>query len=251
MFSSSIIYQKRKDVNGFTEENGKKGKPMITKHMMEFLEENYWQNSREWYQAHKEEYRKHVLTPLVALVEELTPFMRSVDPLIVCEPKVDRTISRIYRDLRYARYDTLYRNEVWLSFRRDNKEFPLYPQFYVYFTPLEYGYGCGYYIASPEVVRSIRSLILERSPRFTKMVSKLAKQDQFVLQGQAYKRDRFPDAPAEYKDWLNRKNFFMEYTDKALEKVYSEDFSAQVTRDFEKLVPFYQFLLYAEEKKEL
>ena len=126
---------------------------MITKGMVDFLTENYWQNSREWFQAHKEDYRRLVLEPMAALVGELTPFMRSVDPLIVCEPKVDRTISRIYRDLRYAKYDTLYRNEVWLSFRRDHKEFPLYPQFYVYVTPLEYGYGCGYYIASKEVMR--------------------------------------------------------------------------------------------------
>lgn len=224
---------------------------MIQQELIDFLTENYWQNSREWFQAHKEEYRRKVVDPMAELVVALTPFMKSVDPLIVCEPKVDRTISRIYRDLRYARYDTLYRDEVWISFRRDHKEFPLYPQFYVYITPVEFGYGCGYYLASPEVMRAIRSLIVERSPKFTEMFAAFAKQDRFTLQGDAYKRDRFPEEPAEYKTWLNRKTLFAEYLSRAFDQLFSPDFPAQVTKDFEQLIPLYQFLLYAEEKKEL
>lgn len=223
---------------------------MIRQEGIDFLAENYWQNSREWFQAHKEEYRQKVVKPMAELVTALTPFMKSVDPLIVCEPKIDRTISRIYRDLRYARYDTLYRDEVWISLRRDHKEFPLFPQFYIYVTPVEYGYGCGYYIASPEVMREIRSLIVARSPKFTKMLSAFAKQKTFTLQGEAYKKDRFPEEPAAYKDWLNRKCLFAEYKSTEFETLFSPDFPKQVIKEFEKLIPLYQFLLYAEEKKQ-
>lgn len=224
---------------------------MIRQGLIDFLTENYWQNSREWFQAHKEEYRKHVVDPMAELVVALTPFMKAVDPLMVCEPKVNKTISRIHRDLRYAKYDTLYRDEVWISFRRDHKEFPLYPQFYVYITPLEFGYGCGYYLASPEVMRTIRSLIVERSPHFTEMFSAFSKQKRFTLQGDAYKKDRFPEEPAEYKVWLNKKTLFAEYVSRAFDTLFSSDFPAQVTKDFENLIPLYQFLLYAEEKKDL
>lgn len=224
---------------------------MIRQGLIDFLTENYWQNSREWFQAHKEEYRKHVVDPMAELVVALTPFMKAVDPLMVCEPKVNKTISRIHRDLRYAKYDTLYRDEVWISFRRDHKEFPLYPQFYVYITPLEFGYGCGYYLASPEVMRTIRSLIVERSPHFTEMFSAFSKQKRFTLQGDAYKKDRFPEEPAEYKVWLNKKTLFAEYVSREFEGLFSPDFPAQVAKDFKKLIPLYQFLLYAEEKKDL
>lgn len=223
---------------------------MITKGMIDFLAENYWQNDREWFQSHKEEYRRLVVEPMAELVRELTPFMQSIDPLIVCTPKVDKTISRIYRDLRYARYDTLYRDEVWVSLRRDHKEFPLYPQFYVYAAPTGFGYGCGYYLASPEVIRTIRSLILGRSPRFLEVFDSLEKQDRFTLQGQAYKRDRFPEEPAEFKCWLNRKSISMEYDSKEFDILFSADFPSKVIQDFEKLIPFYQFLLYAEEQKD-
>ena len=64
---------------------------MLSKETVVFLVENRERNDKQWFQAHKDTYRQCVLNPLFELVKELTPFMKSVDPLMICDPMVDRT----------------------------------------------------------------------------------------------------------------------------------------------------------------
>ena len=62
---------------------------------LDFMTENRFEDSLDWFHAHKREYENLVLAPLAALVEELAPVMRSLDPGLIVEPRVDRCISRI------------------------------------------------------------------------------------------------------------------------------------------------------------
>ncbi len=68
-----------------------------------FLFENRLNNSREWFEAHKEDYRRLVLEPLQELVRALTPCALKIDGEFVTEPRVDRTICRIRRDAVFPR----------------------------------------------------------------------------------------------------------------------------------------------------
>ena len=75
---------------------------MFSPNTLDFLSENRFQNSREWYRAHKAEYNAFVHAPLVEMVEALAPTLEQIDSRIITEPKTDKTISRIYRDMRRA-----------------------------------------------------------------------------------------------------------------------------------------------------
>lgn len=81
----------------------------ISKETLDFLVENRLQNSRDWFHDHKKVYQEVVLAPLIELVEKLTPVMWEIDPLFITTPKVCKTISRIYRDTRYTKDKSLYR----------------------------------------------------------------------------------------------------------------------------------------------
>lgn len=222
---------------------------MFTQATLDFLDENYQRNDREWFREHKASYRTQVLAPLAELVEALTPFLQSVDPLLVCTPKVDRTISRIYRDLRFSRSGALYRSEMWISCKRDKRFFPLYPEFYFYLSPLEFGYGCGYYEMSPEALRVAREKVLARSPKFEKLRRALEKQTVFAPQGALPKRDRFPDQPEPYKSWLNRKAWTFGCSSREFDTLFAADFAEKLERDFRLVEPLYRFLLEIEEQK--
>ncbi len=63
-----------------------------------FLTENRRQNSRAWFEEHREEYELYVMEPLKELTAALGPYMRQIDEELTVEPRVDRTISRIRRD---------------------------------------------------------------------------------------------------------------------------------------------------------
>ena len=93
----------------------------ISAKTLDFLFENKLNNSKEWYHAHKKEYTELVLRPLAELVVKLKPTMLELDPDLIVEPRVTRSISRIYRDTRFSKDKSLYRDNMWLIFIRDKK----------------------------------------------------------------------------------------------------------------------------------
>jgi uncharacterized protein (TIGR02453 family) len=67
---------------------------------MKFLRSLKRSNTREWFQAHRDDYEAEVRGPLVALVEEMDVRLAELAPEIVGDPK--RSIFRIHRDVRFS-----------------------------------------------------------------------------------------------------------------------------------------------------
>jgi uncharacterized protein (TIGR02453 family) len=57
-------------------------------------------NTREWFQAHRDEYEHEVRAPLAALAEEMDVRFAELAPEIVGDPK--RSLFRIHRDVRFS-----------------------------------------------------------------------------------------------------------------------------------------------------
>lgn len=212
----------------------------------QFLMENRFHNSREWFLEHKPNYMQYVLEPLQDLVAALSPTMLEIDSSLITEPKVDKTISRIYRDTRFARDKSLFKEHMWITFMRDKKSLHFDPAcFFFEITPDHYHYGCGYYQASSAEMGAIRALVLENHPAFAALWRMLERQDIFVPEGESYKRNRYPEAPAELWPWLNRKNLFFTHRSTDFDLLFSEHLAERVAADFLLLKPAYEFFLAA------
>ena len=71
-------------------------------------------NTREWFQAHRDDYEREVRAPLAALVEEMDVRFAALAPEIVGDPK--RSLFRIHRDVRFSNDKSPYKTNVacWL-----------------------------------------------------------------------------------------------------------------------------------------
>ena len=67
----------------------------VTPAFFSFLVENRLHDSKAWFEAHREDYNRFVLEPLRGLVQEMAPVMLTLDPLLITQPAVGKTISRI------------------------------------------------------------------------------------------------------------------------------------------------------------
>lgn len=216
----------------------------LTSKTFDFLMENRLQNSRDWYQQHKDVYLKEVLAPLQDLSRGLAPYALQIDPEVITEPKVDRTISRVYRDTRFTRDKSLYRDVQWITFKRDQHLWPSRPSLFVEVSPDGLRYGCGWYAASPSFMETMRQEILKGEPTFLQTQKMLAQEPTYQLGGDLYKRHRMPQAPEELWDWLDRKNIFVFCEDTNAETLFAEDLADQVGKQLVKLAPVYQFFLH-------
>ncbi len=181
----------------------------FSKETIKFLFELGFNNNKEWYTEHKNEYLEYVLEPFKNLVESLGRKMLVIDPEFEITPAVDKTISRIYRDTRFSNDKTKYRNNVWISFKRpvaDWKETPVY-FFEIY--PEFYHFGMGFFQFPAYVREKLRNRILENTKLFKKAVSFYKKSEPFEIAGEKFKRIKDKEVPEEIRDWYERRELYL------------------------------------------
>lgn len=209
---------------------------------LDFLFENRLHDSREWFNEHKQDYQTYVTDPMKQLVEAVAPTVNSIDPLIVTDP---RRISRIHRDMR-LNPDSIFRDHIWYTFSRTKEQYHALPGFYFSVGAGGIGYGCGYYCASAKSMQLLRSLILSGDISFKLAFDAVNSQKTFSLYGDMYKRSKFPDSPAELRNWLDRKGIGLSFDCSDPEIMFSDKLAQRVARDFKKIAPFYEFCMKAE-----
>lgn len=57
-------------------------------------------NDKEWFEAHKHEYERFILTPSRVFAEEMGEHLMALEPTINFAPKINHSLFRIYRDTR-------------------------------------------------------------------------------------------------------------------------------------------------------
>ena len=69
---------------------------------------------------------------------------------------------------------------------------------------------------------------------------------EFTLDGEFYKKNRFPDESEEKQNWLNRKSISVNAMSHDCELLFSDRLIPFLCGEFEKLAPVYELLLKAE-----
>ncbi len=212
---------------------------------IQFLWELQRNNNKEWFESHKVDYQEHLLQPLQALVAELGPFMQSIDGDFVITPAVNKTISRVYRDIRFSRDKSPYKTSHWLTFKRPRKEWQNYPAYFFELSPDSYRYGMGFYSANRQTMDKYRDNIDSAPDSFLSTIACYSEQELFTIEGEQYKRPLRADIPVELQDWYNRKSIYLVCNQQIDEDHIDRSLLTDLMHGFELLAPFYHYLCRA------
>ena len=216
---------------------------------IDFLIENKINDSKAWYQEHKGLYLEFILEPFIELVARLSPAMLKIDPQLITEPRVDRTLSRIYRDTRFSKDKSLYRDNMWMVFMREKKLYEGLPAFYFDLSPEGFSYGMGYYQASAASMDAVRQMILGNAAPFKKAEKAFRGQSAFGMEGDDYKRSKYPDMPQAKREWLDKKSISFNCHSGDFDLLFSEKLAEVLLDGFTLLAPVYDFLCLAEARR--
>lgn len=156
-----------------------------------FLADLAANNSRDWFEAHRDVFISEVQDPLRALAADLAPTLAALDPLIETDPRRG-VVSRIHRDTRFSADKSPYRTRMWVGFKRPGKDWPSRPAFFVEASADGDRHGMGFYAAPPAVMRTLRAAVQARPQRFADALE-AATAAGFTLLGPEYARPRVPD----------------------------------------------------------
>ena len=208
-----------------------------------FLFDVYTNDSKQWYEAHKGEYDTFIKEPFFDMIFDLTPTVRTVDFDIMTEPK--RCLSRIYRDARYARGKTKYRNSAWITFHCPTNDEVSYPEFFVEITDSFCRWGMGAYAMQAKEMAELRKFIAENPDEFKKIIKPFSKNKGLHIAADYYKkthRDSPEVLPEGLEEWFQIKSFYMTSGNLPCDVMADGKIVETIARDFEQLGGFYNLL---------
>jgi uncharacterized protein (TIGR02453 family) len=211
------------------------------KETIKYLVELGLNNYKTWFEEHRMQYEKYLLEPMKSLVTDMSKSMCAIDPEFEVQPKVDKTISRIYRDIRFSKDKTPYRNNMWITFKRTVDDWKDYPVFFFELMTDSYRYGLGYYQASTETMKVFRRNVDADPEGFLAIIKPISRY--FEVKGDNYKRPVSFIHDTRINDYYNKKSFYLS-CDKALDDiVFSKKLVSEIKTGFKKLDPLYKYLI--------
>ncbi|MCL4515334.1 MAG: DUF2461 domain-containing protein [Firmicutes bacterium] len=209
---------------------------------LDFLRNLKANNSKAWFEAHKDEYQEWLLRPLQSLVLDLSGFMLGIDHYFEVTPAVGRTISRIYRDTRFSKDKSPYKSTMWITFKRASKDWQDLPAYFFEICPDSYRFGMGFYSASRETMDRFRAMIDGEPKEFLKAIAFYPGQQVFVVEGEKYKRKLDESKPEEILDWYQRKNLYLVCNRRIDNRLFSRELLDDLFHGFGLIAPFYRYL---------
>ena len=210
---------------------------------LDFLFENKLKDSKQWYTEHKEDHKRLVIEPFRETVEKITPYIEKIDPTLSCNPKRH---SRIYRDTRFTKDKSTFRDNIWYCFMHGKELYEGYPCFFFDISPRGLEYGVGYYKADTKSMEAIRELVKRHDKSFLKARKVLESHDELEFYCNPYKKNHFPDAPVKDQPYLNIRDFCAIAHSKDFDLIFSDSLADELGKRFTEMKPIYDFLMKAE-----
>ena len=207
-----------------------------TQETVDFMWGIRFNNEREWFLAHKEDYQKHLLEPTRALGEQVYEGLRGMLPH---EPLLLK-VSRIYLDARRLHGRGPYKDHLWFCVRTGDKDWTGRPTFYFEIAPEYYSYGMGFWQARAELMELFRRDLQEHPDEFGRLVRLFNRQREFVLTGDSYARSK-GEVSDLLRPWFQKKSLSLSHELPLDEKIFRPELAEEILAGFKTLVPFYKY----------
>lgn len=123
-------------------------------------------NEKAWFDANRELYEAGYVEPARAFVAALGPRLREISPAVRFEPKVNGSMSRINRDIRFSKDKRPYKTHLSLWFWHGDRRGWDCPGFWFNLTPDRLMLGVGMHAMQGEMLESFRQSVIH--PRSAK-----------------------------------------------------------------------------------
>jgi len=145
------------------------------KESIAFLNSIRKNNTKEWFEAHQDEYEQLIKDPSVAYVIEMGEHLQALVPTIKAKPKVNGSLFRIYRDIRFSKDKTPIKSRIGVIFWQGAGKRMQSSSFYMHFSPDEIFFAAGIRGFSKETLSAYRDYIKndKHSSELVKILDKL------------------------------------------------------------------------------
>ena len=215
---------------------------MDTQKMLAYLIDLSKNNNREWFHAHKQEY-KEANGEFESLIQELIVKIGEFDPSILHNDPKDLTF-KLVRDTRFSHDKSPY-NPAFRAHISARGKLPVPVGYYLMIKPGDHSFLGGGLFADmfKDATSMVRNFIAANGTQWEEILEEPNFRTLFTVQGTALKNvpagfdKKHPQA-----DYLKNKSWYLEYPVSDQELLKGEEFLRQATTVFEAMKPFNDYL---------
>ena len=217
----------------------------FSKELIDFFAGLEEDNSKEWFNAHKKEFDEYFMTPAENFVLELGGMLKTISPGIIADPRKDRSIFRINRNLRFSRDKTPYKTHLAILFWEGVAKLES-SGFYFHLDKNSLMLGAGIYIFSKPALEKFRENVTDKKKgrEFSKAVNDILSKGSYNIGGEHYKK--IPsgfDSSHENAPYLLYNGLWAGMSTNIPEELFSADLIEYCFQKYRDMLPLHQWLV--------
>jgi len=146
-------------------------------------------NSKQWFEKHRNNYDEFVLSAARDFVVAMGDRLRKIAPGINAIPKINQSLFKINRDVRFSKDKSPYKTNMGIWFWDGRRKRMECPGFYFHFEGQRLLLGAGFYMFPKNLLSLYRDAVVDKKlgPELKKAVKKVSGKG-YSVGGQHYKR---------------------------------------------------------------
>ena len=222
----------------------------FTEETLRFFLDLRFHNDMTWFHANHDRYVAEVVTPFYALIDDLAPVMRKIDPTIEVRPH--RCLARIHRDTRFTKDKSPYRDHLWLLFRRQGEPREGSVFYWFELSVNATGWGVGVWGDNRPMLDQLRRRMAADPKGVMHLISSCDLPERgLAFGGRQFKRIDVPaNIPAMLQPWYRAKEIYVAKAEPDYHLIYQPELVSALAEDFTALAPIYHLLRGAADLSE-
>jgi uncharacterized protein (TIGR02453 family) len=217
--------------------------PQSTVKFLSALSKN---NNKEWFEKNRVRYDFELLQPAIQFVIDLGEKLSELSPNINAIPKIDKSIFRLYRDVRFSKNKAPFKTNLGLYFWEGRGKKMECSGLYFHIEPKLFFLGAGIYMFTKDQLKKYRDIVSDpaKGKELSDIVNKLLKKKKYQLGGKTYKktpRGFYPEY--KYHELLLHSGLYVSYESSNFDELTKNDpvnFSFKI---FKEMYPLHKWFV--------
>ena len=225
----------------------------FSRESIQFLLDLEKNNNKEWFEAHKEIYRKDLVPSAQALVAELGARLQEISPGITFDTRTNGagSLMRIYRDVRFSKDKTPYKTNIGMLFWEGKRKKSENPTFGFQFGTWGVGLYAGQWIFPKETLAAYREAVADeaKGAALEETIAQVEGAGEYTVEGEKYKRvPRGYDADHPRAELLKYKGMHVSSPQLAPETLFTDELVDVLIAHCRNMAPLHQWLVMLDQR---
>lgn len=203
-------------------------------------------NNKEWFEKNRVRYDLELLQPAVQFVIDLGEKLSQISPNIYAIPKIDKSIFRLYRDVRFSKNKAPFKTNLGLYFWEGSGKKMECSGLYFHIEPKLFFLGAGMYQFTKDQLKKYREIVSDplKGKELNDLINKLLKNKKYQLGGKTYKKTpRGFDPDYKYNELLLHSGLYVSYESKNFNELTKNDPVTFSYKIFKEMLPLHKWFV--------